>query len=315
MDLRSRESQEHMRIAAVVFCSDPLNSRRPDPAYQPEVDAVDNLGRPHHLIDYEALVNDGDPARAVRRVAAQPDATPALYRGWMLTPDQYTQLFAALAALGIHLLNDPAAYRHCHYLPEWYAALAANTPRSVWTKVEGDMSMPRIMELLRPFGDAAMIVKDFVKSRKHEWNEACYIPSASDAAAVERVVRRFVELQGDDLSEGLVFREFVEFEPLTVHSRSGMPLTNEWRLFFLDSRPVSALHYWDEGDYGDAMPPADQFGAAAALVRSRFFTMDVARRRDGEWLIVELGDGQVAGLPERADVPAFYRALFEDRPS
>lgn len=37
--------------------------------------------------------------------------------------------------------------------------------------------------------------------------------------------------------------------------------------------------------------------------------MDVARRSDGEWLIVELGDGQVSGLSERADIPAFYQSL------
>ena len=46
-------------------------------------------------------------------------------------------------------------------------------------------------------------------------------------------------------------------------------------------------------------------------VRNRFFTMDVANRVDGGWMIVELGDAQVAGLPERADVGAFYRALAQ----
>jgi len=54
----------------------------------------------------------------------------------------------------------------------------------------------------------------------------------------------------------------------------------------------------------------------AGRVRSRFFTMDVARRAvDGEWLVVELGDGQVAGLPDDVDVGAFYRALFERAPA
>jgi hypothetical protein len=37
--------------------------------------------------------------------------------------------------------------------------------------------------------------------------------------------------------------------------------------------------------------------------------MDIAKRRDGDWLIVELGDAQVAGLPAHADVDAFYEAL------
>jgi hypothetical protein len=124
------------------------------------------------------------------------------------------------------------------------------------------------------------------------------------------VVRRFIELQGDDLAEGLVFREFVEFEPLGTHARSGMPLTREYRLFFADGEPVSVLPYWDEGDYTGAEPPLDEFRAVAAKVPNRFFTMDVARTVDGNWLIVELGDGQVAGLPDHADVDAFYRALL-----
>ena len=52
----------------------------------------------------------------------------------------------------------------------------------------------------------------------------------------------------------------------------------------------------------------DQFTEVAAAVQSRFFTMDMAKRRDGEWMIVELGDAQVAGLPENADVNGFYKA-------
>ena len=45
-------------------------------------------------------------------------------------------------------------------------------------------------------------------------------------------------------------------------------------------------------------------------VRSRFYTMDLARQRDGGWLILELGDGQVASLPERANMGAFYATLL-----
>jgi hypothetical protein len=37
--------------------------------------------------------------------------------------------------------------------------------------------------------------------------------------------------------------------------------------------------------------------------------MDVARRRDGGWMIVEVGDGQVSGLPKESDADGFYEAL------
>jgi hypothetical protein len=50
-------------------------------------------------------------------------------------------------------------------------------------------------------------------------------------------------------------------------------------------------------------------------VQSRFFTMDVARRRDGAWMTVELGDGQVAGLPPGVDAVEFYRMLTAGTPA
>jgi hypothetical protein len=184
------------------------------------------------------------------------------------------------------------------------------TPRSVWLKGGPEVSMDRVMVALRVFGDKPVIVKDFVKSRKHEWDEACYIPLASDRGEVERVVTCFLQLQGEDLNEGLVFREFIEFEPLTTHSKSGMPLTKEFRLFVLDGQIISVMQYWDEGDYDQgALPPVDIFSDIAQKVQSCFFTMDVAKGIDGKWRIIELGDGQVAGLSGKADLDAFYRAL------
>lgn len=158
------------------------------------------------------------------------------------------------------------------------------------------------------------MIKDWVKSRKHEWDEACFIPSASDMASVERVARRFMELQGDDLVGGLVFRVFETFEPLGAHQRSGMPLTKEFRLFYLDGRLLFASRYWEAVEYGDGAPPVEMFAEVAARLRSRFFTVDVARRTDGVWRIIEIGDGQVSGLTEEASHDAFYRALH-DAPS
>jgi len=77
--------------------------------------------------------------RAVRRVPHQPQPGPGVYRGWMVTPEQYRLLYEALEDKGIRLLNDPAAYRHCHYLPESYPVIEPHTPRSVWIKMKGDI--------------------------------------------------------------------------------------------------------------------------------------------------------------------------------
>ncbi len=294
----------------LLFCANPLDRQRPDPLYAREMDAARAAGFDCSLLNFEALTDEHDAEAAVRHIAPADEQEPGVYRGWMLRPEAYARLHAALAARGIALINTPAAYRHCHYLPESYPIIQGHTPRSVWLEASAGLAIEQIMQALQPFGDAPVIVKDYVKSRKHEWAEACYIPSAADRSAVERVVTRFLALQGDDLSEGLVFREFVPFEPLTQHPKSGMPLTREFRLFFLDGTLLLAAAYWDEGEYGDLQPPVERFADIARSVQSRFFTMDVAKRLDGEWLIVELGDGQVAGLPEQADLMTFYQGLL-----
>lgn len=297
----------------VLFCSDPLRRRQPDEAYAAEAAAAEAHNLPYALVSYEALVDESDPERAIRMAPEQTEPTLGVYRGWMLQPEQYAQLYAALARRNIHLISDPAAYIHTHYLPESYGVIAGQTPRTVWLRLPPDgapLDMDAVMALLSTFGDRPLILKDYVKSRKHEWDEACYIPSAVDRVAVERIVRRFLELQGPDLNEGLVFREYVAFMPLGTHTASGMPLSREYRSFWLDGKPLVVAPYWEQGDYEDDGPPIVDFRQVAHAVRSRFFTMDMAQRRDDKaWQIVELGDGQVAGLPERLDVTTFYGTL------
>jgi hypothetical protein len=297
----------------LLFCRDPLARGQPDPAFAPEVAEANSLGLPHALIDFEVLTHDGDAVRAVRAVPEHDEPVLGLFRGWMLRPPQYARLYAALSDRSVRLINDPAAYQLCHYLPACYERIASWTPRTVWLPLAPGSGAPPgevLQSVLAPFGDRSIIVKDYVKSRKHEWAEACFIPSAAEIGGVERVVRRFLELQGDDLEGGLVFREHVAFVPLGAHSRSGMPLTREYRIFWLDGEPIFTAPYWDEGDYDGSQPPAGAFRAAAEKIASRFFTMDVAQRVDnGAWQIIELGDAQVAGVPARADLGQFYEAL------
>jgi hypothetical protein len=293
----------------IILCADPLAPRAVDEAFAAEAQAANAAGIPYDLISYERLVHEQDAATAVRRVAPAETPDLAIYRGWMLRTADYQTLYDALLERGLQLINAPDAYRTCHYLPDSYPLIANMTPATVWLPLEACANFDRIMSVLAPFGDRPLILKDYVKSRKHEWFEACYIPSAADRQAVERVVRRFIELQGGEISAGLVFREYVAFQPIGAHPQSAMPLTREHRLFFLDGLLLADAPYWDADIDDTVAPPIEQFGQVAARVPSRFFTMDVAQRTDGVWMIVELGDAQVAGLPEQMDVVAFYAAL------
>ncbi len=290
----------------ILFPCDPLNPRQVEPDFEPERYAARVVGLETALVDHSRVL-DGAAVAAVARVPE--GARTAIYRGWMLKPNQYEATHSALVSRGIALINSPQQYRACHYLPEGYSWIEGRTPRSVWFPVEGTLSVERLRRSLASFGESPLIVKDYVKSQKHYWNEACFIPSASDLATVERIVRRFLELQGDDLNEGLVLREFVPLKVVGTHPKSGTPLAAEFRIFWLAGKPILSHRYWGDLTVFDVPLPWAELTPIAERIPSGFFTMDVAFLADGGWTIVELGDGQVAGLPSSDLAGRFYERL------
>lgn len=293
----------------LLFCDSGFSPREVDYLYAEEYAAAQQCALPTALVSFEAL-QKGRVAEALRYVPQQEQPTEAIYRGWMLRPALYARLYQALLeAKNIRLINDPDTYQWAHHLPENYAAIADHTPKSTWGVLEGHFEVEDWATQLAPFGDQPILVKDYVKSQKHYWSEACYIPDASDREQVAQVVQRFLELQGDDLNVGLVFRAFVPLVHLTEHSQSGMPLTKEFRLFVFKGQVLGAYPYWGEGKYDQIEPFIQPFEDLIQTLPSNFYTLDIAQTQAGEWLIVELGDAQVSGLPDRADPLAWYQKL------
>ncbi|MGJ3241224.1 MAG: ATP-grasp domain-containing protein [Anaerolineae bacterium] len=294
----------------IIFCQDPRTEYKPDSMYIDEVAAATHAGFDFELLDYRALADHDNAARAVRDIPVNDTPEIAIYRGWMLSVTQYESLYDALMSRGIQLFNDWSAYRYAQHLPKALAVLDQHTPHTVWMETDGThISYDAIMQLLLPFAGQPIILRDFVRSAKHYWHQACYITSASDRVAVQSAVDHFLRWRGDNLEGGLVFREFVPFKEIAEYPRHQKPLINEYRLFFFDHQCIETVRYWDIDGQDADVPPADLFAEVARQVESRFFTMDVAQRADGTWMIIELGDGQVASLPQATDFDAFYRAL------
>ncbi|NGZ74044.1 ATP-grasp domain-containing protein [Saccharibacillus alkalitolerans] len=297
----------------ILFVSSPLDPGAADELYADEYRSAREAGFDVGLIHYEELLHGGSPARAVKRIRERSEPTAALYRGWMLRPGQYARLYKALLERNLRLINAPEQYRHAHYLPESYSRIEGDTPRSVWIPLryppDSEEAERLAVEAVRVFGGGPIIVKDYVKSRKHEWEEACYVPDASDSERVKRTVRRFLELQGDELNEGLVFRAFEKLEYVSRHPQSGMPLSREVRVFVLDGEPAFVSNYWEAGGDEDFDKALDGFRETMKGIDSRFYTMDFAKKENGPWIVLELGDGQTAGLPDETEPPQFYAAL------
>jgi len=290
----------------ILFPSNPLRPSLPDASFEQEAAHAAAAGFDVGLVDLELYLGGEVKLRKVPEGSGE-----VLYRGWILDVDAYRRMADAIAARGRLLITDPASYQHCYHLPEWYAAVggAERTPRSIWLPGAAFDLGAVAAEVCAAFGSGPAIIKDYVKSRKHEWFDACFIPAADDEENVRRVVGNFLRLMDGHVVGGLVFRAFVDFARVGIHSKSRLPLVREYRFFVLDGRPFFIAPYWGEGDYRGEPPSADVIAPILPLVRSRFYAADVAEQESGGWLLVELNDGGSAGVPEGGDPEAFYRAL------
>ncbi|MFD9844066.1 ATP-grasp domain-containing protein [Streptomyces parvus] len=280
-----------------LFCADPLRASRPDPQFADDLAAARAAGGRIALLDHDALLA-GDAAGAVARVAR--DSGPYWYRGWMIPSARYAELEAALGARGCSLLTDAVGYRRAHELPGWYAEFDGLTPHSVWrAAVPGDPppSADELAGIAAPLGPGPGIVKDFVKSRKHEWDEACYVPELADRVQLASVVGRFLELQGDFLAGGLVLRAF---EPFVAGG--------EARVWWVDGEAVLVTAHPDTPDR-HPVPELPSVREAVGRLGLRWVTTDLALREDGVWRVVEVGDGQVSGVPVGAETGELFAAL------
>ncbi|HEY9371731.1 ATP-grasp domain-containing protein [Streptomyces sp.] len=268
---------------ALLYCADPLDERRVDGHFAAEAREARAHGGTVARVDHDALLR-GDAERAAARVPE--GCGPCWYRGWMIPADRYRDLARALERRGASLLVTPEQYRTAHELPGWYEEFAELTPVSAWTEGAADAAA---LALRLPPGPG--IVKDYVKSRKHEWDEACYVPDLRDPAGLGRVVGRFAELQGEWLAGGIVLRAFEPYEkPASA--------ATELRVWWLDGAPRLITPHPDgpAAHDPDPVPGPELARIAAAVARlgCRFVTTDLARRTDGVWRVVEVGDGQVS---------------------
>lgn len=298
----------------IVFCTNPLNTKEVDVDYQEEFIAATSTGLFQSvLIDFDELVYNNQAKRSVRYVPNQEVEVSAIYRGWMLRPQDYELLYNALKNKGIVLINTPEQYEYAHCFPNWYNDVLEYTPKSVCASVERiKANFDGVHSDLSIFGNSPLIVKDYVKSRKHEWNDACYICNANNKEEVKRVTNNFIDRQGENLVGEVVLREFIELVAIGNHPKSNMPLTREYRAFFVNGKWIMSLPYWAEVEYyGKDNKDGAEFIRKFENLKSEFYTIDYAVKKDGDFIVIEIGDGQVSGLPSTKNAKDFYSHLWQ----
>lgn len=286
----------------ILFPSHPLRRLAPDPDFAAEAAAAQAAGLNTEYFSLECL-RAGDLSGAFGHCnQATRQGETLVHRGWMMSGDLYGELHRSMAGLGFRPVTDPAQYAEAHYLPYSYSHLVGETAESVWIIGRDTNDAWNAYQQLSTHD---CLVKDFVKSAKHRWKEACFIPAKTDRGRFEEIMAAFLQARGNLFEKGIVFRRFYSLIELERDLR-GQPVNEEYRMFFWAGRLLAAAPAVREPG------PLAQLPRWLELVRrfrSRFMTMDVARTVSGDWLVIEVGDGGVSGLPFSIDTSEFFQSM------
>lgn len=173
----------------------------------------------------------------------------------------------------------------------------------------------RIQDVPQALRDQPLVVKGRTNSRKFDWSTHMF---AKDFAAASRIA---YELGKDGLigSQGVIVRRYVPLETFEL-SITGLPFTNEWRIFYYRGQRLAHGYYWGLIDdwapvtaatpdfEANGLPFADQV-AQRLVDKIPFVVIDVAKTEAGEWKVVELNDGCQSGLNGTVDAEHLYAAL------
>jgi len=139
-----------------LFPSDYFNAKKVDEAYSEQVDCLRNIGFEVSVISLEALASGSS------KIFPMPDlGTKLIYRGWMITPDDYSLLVNAVRNAGADVLISHDEYLATHYLPNWYPAIRDLTPETHFFSIDDDLE-----SALSGLGWSRFFIKDYVKSLK-----------------------------------------------------------------------------------------------------------------------------------------------------
>ncbi len=243
-----------------IYTQSILSPRVPDEMFQVEANALSQTGHKYFLVDGEKLS------------AASPTIRPQItegstivYRGWMLTSTEYENLVRSISDAGGTPFTTLQQYLATHHLPNWYEKISDLTPETVVLPLSSDW----VAELSK-LNWARFFIKDFVKSLKTSVGSIIERPEDIYIVAAE------MEKYRGMIEGGLCVRRIEDFVPDT-----------EQRYFVLNNKPYSSDP--------KAVIPSIVF-ECASRIDSKFFSVDVVSRTDGELRIVEIGDGQVSDL-------------------
>lgn len=280
-------------IHSVLFPSDYFNKTIADEELKAEYEAAKSCEKYSDVIlfSYEdwfhgnVLKLDWTPTKSI----------DVVYRGWMMLPEQYEKFYYALKDKNINLVTTPEEYSLFHIFPNIYEKVQTDTPKMLIYPQGSKIDLDEIKRTFKRF-----MVKDYVKSVKGT-DFPVYFDSTVTQEEFDAWMEKFYQYRGGLFTGGICIKEFVDLKKYGERK-------NEYRVFYANGQILTVSRNSGQPEY-TAQPPKELIEKYQGL-GSSFYTVDYAELENGEWIVIEAGDGSVSGLSDFQDYLEFYRKLY-----
>ena len=280
-------------IKTILFPSSFLDRRKIDEDMAEEYNAVLQTELFDTIIfGYDEWFNN----QSLKLTYMPEEKVSAVYRGWMMKPEQYSAFYDQLLERNVELVTTPEMYSQMHIFPNIYPKICQDTAQIMTFPLHSRIPVDDLKHSFQRF-----MVKDYVKSVK-----GTEFPASFDSSVTQEEFDQWMEVfykyRADLLTGGICIKEFLDLK------RYG-DRTNEYRVFYVNHEVISVCRNSLQGNF-TAEPPRQMIEKYRNL-DSVFYTLDYAEFQDGSWRIVEAGDGSVSGLSDGQDYQSFFRSLYQ----
>jgi len=201
----------------------------------------------------------------------------------------YKELEQDITILGSDLINT---YKQHKWIAdfEYYNVLKKYTPETWYEQdfYKCDYSGP-------------FVVKGKTNSRKLNWDTEMFATTKKDATKIAGILHN----DGYIGSQDIIFRKYIPLKTYEIGIHN-LPFTNEWRIFCYKDKILSRGYYWSCASE-QTIDSATLYDAGENLIRElvkiasqyvNFYVLDVAQTQEGNWILIEINDGQMSGLSE-----------------
>lgn len=235
----------------------------------------------------------GDAENALAHVPAQEREALGVWVGYIPAFERYRAVYEAALCKNIRLLNDPEQHLTVQEFDRAYPLLRGMTPESRVIK-----SVEECREVAEQLG-LPLFVKGAVQSLKAEGWDACVVHTPEELRRLTGYLLR----SGERARGRVVVRRVVRLRH-TRTSPQGFPLGREYRVFLYRRRVVAWGYYWEGEDALRELAGSDcdemlsVATEAAGRLAAPYVAVDVGQTEGGEWLVIETGDPQFAGVSQ-----------------